>query len=157
VKVLVDTSYLMPSIGVSVRGIPTNEILTLLKKEKRLAISEMSIFELSAKGAKYVATGRIPREKVLQGLKAILGDERLSRIPAYGEEELSVALALRLYLKDFIDCLILSSALIHCESLVTEDRLIFALRKTDSYEKLVATYNSKFTIQRSVEVLASTV
>ncbi len=145
----------MPAIGVSVKGVPADWILRLLKKENQLAISEMSIFELSAEGAKYAATGKIPVEKVLQGMKAITSDDRILKIPAYGEHQLKIAFLLRKDLKDFIDCLIVSSALTNCEILVTEDTSILELQTVESFKQLVETHNSKFTIQRSAETLIS--
>jgi PIN domain nuclease of toxin-antitoxin system len=146
----------MPAIGISVKGIPSDIIIKLLKRgEENLAISEMSIFELSAKGAKYSSAGKIPLEKVLAGIKAVTANDRITKLPLYEEEQLKIAIQIRRSLKDFIDCLILSSALIHCDSLITEDGSISDLKENETYKHLVAAYNSGFRIQSFGEILAS--
>jgi len=155
-KILLDTMYFMPAIGVSVKGIPANAVIRLLSNGKQLAISELSLFELSAKGAKYASDGKIPQEEVLKGVRAIIHDEQVAKIPAYEEEQLEIAIELQRFMKDFIDCLIVSSALTYCDCLITEDNLVHDLRTTESYKQLITSHNSKFTIQKLSETLSKT-
>jgi hypothetical protein len=56
-KLLLDTTYLLPAIGVSVGGIPERAPLELHERGHVLSISEISLFELAAKGAKYISEG----------------------------------------------------------------------------------------------------
>jgi predicted nucleic acid-binding protein len=154
-KILLDTTYLMPAIGVSVRAIPADTIIKLLEKGELLAISEISIFELSAKGAKYSSAGTIPQEKVLEGIRAIVADEQVAKVPSYDAEELRIAVRLRDSLKDFIDCLILSCALLHSDVLLTEDKEISEFAKTESYKQLLSTYNKGFAVRSSAQALAA--
>ena len=56
-KLLLDTTYLLPAIGISVKDLNEKAILNLADKGHELLISEASLFELSAKGAKYVIDG----------------------------------------------------------------------------------------------------
>jgi PIN domain nuclease of toxin-antitoxin system len=154
-KILLDTTYFMPAIGISVKEIPNDAVIKLLKRGEDLAISEMSIFELAAKGAKYSSFGKIPLEKVQSGVKAVNANDRVAKLPLYEEEQLKIAISIRRFLKDFIDCLILSSALIHCETLVTEDRSVLDLRENETYKRLLTTYNSGFRVQNFAHVLAS--
>ena len=51
-------------------------------------------------------------------------------------------------LNDFIDCIILSSALNNCDVLVTEDNEIHALTENQEYLDLVLALNPAFKIQR---------
>jgi hypothetical protein len=55
-------------------------------------------------------------------------------------------------MSDFIDCLILSTALNHCDALVTEDQLFHGLKKNDRSIKLKSAINPKFKIQTSSEI-----
>lgn len=127
-NLLLDTMYLLPAIGVLVEGIPERAPLELHERGHELFISEISLFELAAKGSKYVSEGALPSERVSKGLKAIIHEERIKKISLRNADVLSHAIALKAgkILSDFIDALILSSALIHCEVLVTEDRHIQA-------------------------------
>ena len=63
-KLLLDTTYLLPAIGISVKDLNEKAVLNLADKGHELLISEVSLFELSAKGAKYclLYTSPSPRD-----------------------------------------------------------------------------------------------
>lgn len=46
-------------------------------------MSDISIFELSANGAKYVATGKLPAERVARGIIVIVYNETIEKIPMF--------------------------------------------------------------------------
>jgi len=69
-KLLLDTTYLLPAIGISVKNLPKNASLTLLQGGHLISISQITLFELAAKGAKYVAIGKNTTRKSLQRHKS---------------------------------------------------------------------------------------
>jgi PIN domain nuclease of toxin-antitoxin system len=53
-KLLLDTTYFLPAIGVSIKEIQKDALLTLIAKKHQILMSQITLFELSAKGAKYI-------------------------------------------------------------------------------------------------------
>lgn len=152
-KLLLDTTHLLPIIGISVKGHPRDALIKLMEKRHGISISNISIFELSAKGAKYVSAGTLPAEKVIKGIRAIVYDEAIETIPSDESTILLTAFNLRSILSDFIDCLILASAINRCDALITEDNDIQDLKKNKEFNNLLATINPKFKIQTLTETL----
>jgi predicted nucleic acid-binding protein len=152
-RILLDTTYLLPAIGVSVRGIPSDVPELLIARGNELAISQITLFELSAKGARYVAEGTLSVDRVTRGIDAISYDDSVMKLNSYETSTLRVALKLRESLGDFIDCLILSSAAIHSEILLTEDDDIHRLKKEKRFGELMTAASSRFKIMRISELL----
>nr|MDO8080128.1 PIN domain-containing protein [Candidatus Freyarchaeota archaeon] len=119
---LLDTTYFLPAIGISVKSLAGNAVIKLISEGQRILISEVTIFELSAKGGKQVATKNLEAEKVVKGLRAITSDWRIERIPVYDVSILLTAFKLREVLDDSIDCIILSSGINQADELITEDK-----------------------------------
>jgi len=80
-EALLDTPYLLPAIGVSIKGLPKDALIRLIQKGHQISISNISVFELSAKGAKHVATGTLSADRVTRGISAIVYDERTMVVP----------------------------------------------------------------------------
>ena len=120
-KVLLDTTYLLPLAGIQVRGVQTDAFKTIRARGHEVFISDISLFEILAKGAKLVAEGRADERRVTAAVEALLNEETIRRVSAYDVDVGRVAIALRPYHSDFIDCLILASSLEECETLVTEE------------------------------------
>ena len=152
-KLLLDTTYLLPAIGISIKELPGDTPIKLLSKGHQISMSDISIFELSAKGAKHIVAGTLLAERVAKGIRAIIYDERIEIIPISDSKLLITSFKLRGMLNDFIDCLILSTALSYCEALVTEDNDIQNLKKNREFNKFLATTNPKFQIQKLSEIL----
>lgn len=148
---LLDTTYLLPAIGISVKGLPNDTPIKLMKGGNKIFISDITIFELSAKGAKHINAGTLPTERVTKGIKTIAYDETVTTIPIYESTILPTAFKLRSILSDFIDCLILSSAINQCDILITEDNDIQDLKENREFRGLLMTTNSKFQIQTLAE------
>ena len=146
-KLLVDTTYFLPAIGVSVRGVPRNAVVELIRRGFEVLISEISLFELSAKGAKFVASGMLTPARVATGIRAIVWDDRVRKIPIYDTPILLTAFRLRKILGDFIDCLIISTAMNYADTLVTEDIAIHELAAKEEFRKIVREVNPKFEIR----------
>lgn len=152
-RLLLDTTYFLPTIGVSIKDLEKDALLKLIAKRQQISINEISIFELSAKGAKYVTTGALPAERVARGIRAIVYDEKIEIVPIYNSTLLLTAFKLRNMLNDFIDCLILSSAINQCDALVTEDSDILNLYKNEEFNELLSTMKPNFKIYKLNETL----
>ncbi|MEM3608071.1 MAG: PIN domain-containing protein [Candidatus Bathyarchaeia archaeon] len=146
-KLLLGTSYLLPIIGVSIKDFPRDTMIKLIKRGYQISISDITIFELSAIGAKHAVLGRLDAERVCRGIRAILHDERITRIPIHDSSILLTALELRRMLSDFIDCLILSSAMARSEILITEDKDIQDLSREEEFQEFLKKKKSEFKIQ----------
>lgn len=127
--------------------VPPRALLDLMEKGHTIFICDITIFELSAKSGKYVAMGKIEEERTLRGVRSILYDDRVGKIRYYDTSILLTAFELRRSLDDFIDCLILSSAINQCEMLITEDGVIQNFAQSKNFRELVKTVNPKFKIQ----------
>lgn len=152
-RLLLDTTYLLPAIGVSLKGIPKDALIKLMQEGHQISISDVSVFELAAQGAKRVATENLSAERVARGIRAIVYDERLKVIPLYESTLLLTAFKLRSMLSDFIDCLILSSAMNRCDSLVTEDDDIQSLKRNREFNEILRTISPAFRVQSLRETI----
>ncbi|MDI6905366.1 MAG: PIN domain-containing protein [Candidatus Bathyarchaeia archaeon] len=152
-RLLLDTTYLLPAIGISIKDLPKDTLVRLMQKGHQISISNISIFELSAKGAKHVAAGTLSTERVTRGIRAIVYDERITVIPMHDSSVLLMAFKLRRLLSDFIDCLILSSAVNRCDAILTEDNEVQDLKRNKEFAGLVTTVNPKFKIQTLTDTL----
>ena len=154
-KLLLDTTYFLPVIGISIKGIPKDTVVRLMKRGHEILVSEITIFELLAKGARYAALGVLSTERILRGIRALLYDERIYRVPIYDTVMLLTAFRIRKLLNDFIDCLILASAINQAEVLVTEDENILELFNAKEFQELIRELNPKFKIKRLKDVIES--
>jgi predicted nucleic acid-binding protein len=119
-KVFLDTTYFIPTLGISLQGIPW-DVAFKAQRENEAIVSELTLFELSAKGAKYVNSGLIPPENVVQGVNSLLRDDRFRKVGFCEAPIQRTAIHLRKKLRDYVDCLILSTAAHTCDVLLTED------------------------------------
>jgi predicted nucleic acid-binding protein len=151
-KLLLDSAYLLPALGISVKEVSKDALIRLMQKGYQIFVSEISVFELSAKGAKYVTSGAISAERVARGIRAIVYSETITMIPICEDAVPYAAFKLRALLNDFIDCLILSTAMNHCDTLVTEDEDIQNLKRSKEFSELAAKINPRFQIQTLKEI-----
>lgn len=151
-KILLDTTYLLPAIGISLKDFPRDVLIMLRRKGNQVFISDISIFELSAKGAKYVSANKLSAERVIEGIRAIVFDENIVKIPIHESRILLTALRIRDWLSDFIDCLIISSALNQCDALISEDTDIQSLEGNRAFHELLEMINPKFEIRTLAEI-----
>jgi len=152
-RLLLDTTYLLPAIGVSIKDLSQDAPIELIREGHRISISDITIFELSAKGAKHITLGTLTAERVSRGIRAIVYDDRIERIPIHDSSVLLTAFKLRRMLNDFIDCLILSSAINRNDILVTEDGDIHDIREKREFQELLHMINPQFKIQTLKEML----
>ncbi len=145
---VLDTPYFLPAIGISVKEISTEDVLSSLTKSSDPALCQITIFELCAKAAKYVSEGKLETRRAYRGIQAVTEDESIKKLDPYENGTLSVAFKLREMLGDFIDCLILATAISQADVLLTEDRSIHDLRHQASFKELVITDNPDFEIRK---------
>jgi predicted nucleic acid-binding protein len=147
-RLLLDTTYVLPAIGVAIKGLPTDLPVRLMEQGHEISISDITLFELAAKGAKYVTGGELEAKRVSRGIKAIIYDEKILKVPNYDSSVLHTAFTLRRTLNDFIDCLILSSAVNKCDILLTEDDRIHDLAERTFLREITQTVNPEFKIHK---------
>ena len=89
----------------------------------------------------------------LEVIRAIVFDENITKISIHEDNVLLTACRLRSLLNDFIDCLILSSALSQCDILISEDTDIRNLRESREFQDLLKTINPGFKIHNLAEIV----
>lgn len=124
-----------------------------MEKGHNISISQITLFELSAKGAKYVNNGTLLPETVTEGIRAILYDDEIEIVPFHDSKLLLTSFKLRNTLTDFIDRLIVATAINHCDALISEDEEIHKLTKKNGINELLEAINPNFKIKRMGELL----
>jgi len=123
-KVMVDSTYLLPLVGVRVADLPENPLSSLIDLGFNVKINEISLFEAVGKAMREVvrAANRESAVKTVEvGVKSLLLDEGIEKLPIC--ELYTVSSALKLYeggLHDLPDCFIAASASVHTGLLLTE-------------------------------------
>jgi len=119
---ILDTTYLLPLAQIAVDA----DLLGAVAKGKadlkfeEVTISLISIFELQAKAAKLM----IPAKSTVKAVEAILTAFRVE--PFHKPEIIEVSYELRKLIPDYVDCVIVATAVVSKEDLATEDSLILA-------------------------------
>jgi len=103
--------------------------------------------------SKHITAGKLSSERVARGIRAIVYDGMITMIPFHESALLLTAFKLRILLSDFIDCLILASAINHCDALITEDTDIRNLKKDEEFNALCTRTNPRFTVQKLTETI----
>ena len=152
-KLLLDTTYFLPVIGIRVRDLSQDIIIKLINRGFKILVSEVTLFEMLAKGGKYVALGKLTPARVTIGIRALVHDERISKVPIYDTDVMLTAIKLRRVLTDFIDCIILSSAIHYADTLITEDEDIHDQITSNEIRKLIQEVNPEFTVGSIYEII----
>ncbi|MEM3607400.1 MAG: hypothetical protein QW238_00855 [Candidatus Bathyarchaeia archaeon] len=119
---ILDTTYLLPLARIAIDLDLLDAIAkgkTSLKLED-ITVSLISIFELQAKAAKLM----VPAEFVVKATNAIFNAFKVESF--YNTEIIKVSYKLKKLIPDYIDCVIVATAIILKENLITEDSLILA-------------------------------
>ncbi len=133
-RIVLDTTYLLPIVGVELVGMNIEDMRSVLASGHSLMLNEVSLFEILGKVCPVVAEDEESRKRVETGLKAIMNSDRLTILSVIDEETLPVALDLMCRgMRDIPDVPIVASALVHADSLMTEAKDIPAfLRRMGS-------------------------
>ncbi|MFV2015277.1 MAG: PIN domain-containing protein [Candidatus Heimdallarchaeota archaeon] len=126
--ILLDSSFLFPYIQIDVKSVNNEDLLELIEsRENNIIISDISLFELSAKGNKYIQKSNINPNDLTDGLNTIINENQLTRIPIHYSEIQILAFKIGKLHKDFIDCLILATAFYNSDVFLTLDDELFTL------------------------------
>lgn len=131
---ILDTTYLLPLAQIAV----DTDLLAAVAKKKTylkledIGVSLISVFELQAKGAKL----NVPAKSTIRAVDAILSAFRV--VPFYEAGIIEAAQKIRKTISDYVDCIILATAVASKEDLVTEDSLVLEKKR-----KLFKDYNVK--------------
>jgi len=143
-RICLDSSYLLPLFGVGLRDIPSDVVRRLRAQEHELLISEISIFECAAKAAKLVARGELNIRRLIDGLLGVAYSPSFIRISIYEADLIGLAVEARMFISDFIDCIILATATLYADVLLTEDKLLLDL--PDELNELINSFNPRLAI-----------
>lgn len=124
----------------------------LQERGHNISICTITIFELAAKGAKFVRNGKLKEDRVREGLQAILNDEGISEVQFQEPEVLARAMAMRSEFNDFIDCLILGSAATTADALVSEDEQLQDMVSRENVRVNLRPINPAFSVYSSRKV-----
>jgi hypothetical protein len=144
-----DTTYFLPTVGIAIRNIPRTIVRDLQREGHSISICSITIFELAAKGAKFVQSGKIGEARVREGLRAILGDGSIVQVDFREPEILTHATALRADVNDFIDCLIVASGAGTCDALVSEDEELQEIVSRDEVRHKLSPINPGFKVSKA--------
>ncbi len=121
---IIDTTYLLPLAKIEIQTDLFSDILRgkLILDVSQLAINLISIFELQAKASKL----GIPPIQVLKAIRFIV--KYLKIIDFRDRSVVELSFELRKILPDYIDCVILATAITQDDILLTEDTRILKIR-----------------------------
>ena len=147
-KILIDTSYILPLIKIGIENIPQITLVNLLAKtSNKYFYSNLTLFELTAKGLKISSQeNTITPQDIRIGIDAIQNDSRLVE-KSFSDNPLIIELAsqLKAIHKDTIDCLIFATAICTCDCIVTMDVAFFdQVNKVPSLINEVRKINENF-------------
>lgn len=134
-KLFLDSTYFFPTLKVAVEGVPFAVLSHLLDLDVQLYYSSLTLFELQAKGARYVQKNQLMTADVIEGVLSVQMEPRLNQIVPYNlSQQIELAINLRYYHKDYIDCLIAASAIYHGDVLLSEDKILKSLFQREEIE-----------------------
>ena len=117
-RVLLDTTYLLPAVGIGV-DLPDELLERLFASDLSLIINEFSLFELFGKASRHMSGRETAKERFYTGMKSILSSQ-IDIKPVFTLDTLPVVRELQERVTDLPDCPIVATALVYADVLVTE-------------------------------------
>ncbi len=122
---IIDTTYLLPLAGIDVKqdllkAIVERRVSNISLRD--LKINLISLFELQAKAYKL----NVPSWRVVKAIRVIA--KAFPVIPFYHSRIIETAYSIGNLLRDYIDSIILSTAVVLREDLITEDKDIHNIK-----------------------------
>lgn len=149
-----DSIYLLPVFGIEVDETLSDAVFRLIDDGHNLVVNEVSIFECVAKAAKLIARGELEPKRLSRGLLGINYSPLLVKVDIYDVEVTRVAAELRRFIRDFIGCMILATAAVRADVLLTEDeRLVKLSRNLSGYLRGINPKLRTFTLRMYMESL----
>ena len=146
-KLFFDSSYFFPIIKIKVEK-SSPEILALTINQDsafEMQYSTITLFELSAKGAKLIRSGQLTRNDVINGINALIHWENVKSVEPWDGEVQRLAIDFRKDHPDYIDCLVIASAIIHANVFISEDEMLKNLFES-KWKSIAADINDEFLI-----------
>ncbi len=151
-KIFLDSTYFFPLIGVTETSIDQQFLPKLVKNNQfQVLYSSITLFEISAKGAKLIQSGEITEPDVVNGLNSLQYWREVFAVDPWSGEIQRLSFFFRRSHPDFIDCLILASAILESEKFVCEDEKIHELVEI-TWKKIILDCNANFEIYNSSEI-----
>lgn len=148
-KILLDTSYLLPFLQVDPDNISNLQLKEILENTKHtFQYCHLSTFELVAKGMKICMNSDLTIQDVHEGLDSLLYSSPIQGVQWQSHPELlEIAFSLRKIHKDTFDCIIFSTALYFADCFATSDiSLINKIKKQQELVEKIIKINPDFQI-----------
>lgn len=117
-RVLLDTTYLLPAVGIEV-DLPEDLLEKLFSSKHSFIINELSLFELFGKASKFMSGKEETKERFYTGMKSILSS-KIDIKPVFTLDTLPVLLEIKEKIKDLPDCPITATAMVYSDVMLTE-------------------------------------
>lgn len=117
-RVLLDTTYLLPAIGIEV-DLPQDLLEKLFSSGHSFIINELSLFELFGKASRFMSGKEEIKERFYTGMKSILSS-KIDIKPIFTLDTLPVLLEIKEKIKDLPDCPITATAMVYSDVMLTE-------------------------------------
>jgi len=120
-----DTTYLLPLAQIAVNA----DLLAAVARRETdvkledISVSLISVFELQAKSAKL----NVPAKSTIRAIDAIMSAFRV--VPFYEVGIIEIGQKLRKVVRDYVDCIVVATAVSTKEDLITEDSLILERKR----------------------------
>ena len=130
-RIVLDTTFFLPGFHIEISNVPIDALKTMveLSGEDELFLSDMTIFEISAKYVKLFSDEDCA--DLQKGIDAIVNDSTFTVMASYIQPIWSLACFLRKYHKDFIDCIILATAATKPGIFVSQEKALAQLMTND--------------------------
>lgn len=148
-KILLDTSYLLPFIQVDPENISNLQLKKILENKKHtFQYCDLSIFELVAKGMKICINSDLTIQDVHEGVDSLLYSSPIIGVQWQSHPELfEIAFRIRNIHKDTFDCVIFSTALYFSDCFTTSDfSILNKIKKQQELVEKIITINPDFQI-----------
>ena len=117
-KVLLDTTYLLPAVGIEV-DLPEDLLEKLFSSNHSFIINELSLFELFGKASRFISGKEKAKERFYIGMKSILSS-KIDLKPVFTLDTLPIVREVHERLKDLPDCPIVATAVFYSDVMLTE-------------------------------------
>ncbi len=135
-RLVVDTSFLLPFLGVRVRGLDHRVLVSYAEQGYELLYPKLLLPELLgviSRVAERIGVNEPPRE-ALEGLEALLAGEDV-RLVEPRPEHLELALRLRLAgHRDIFDCILYATAVHEDAALLTMDEALYRFLRSRGFD-----------------------
>ena len=143
-KFFLDSSFFFPFIQIEIPDCSQEKLLQIFNRPDLVFCQfELSIFEISAKGRKYVQNGCITTQDLIDGINAIEYLPNIEVIPIYHSQIQLLALYFSATHSDFIDCLLLASAVNFADRFISLDETL-QQKMEKEWNDEIAKYNDHF-------------